>query len=112
MSPSYHSSGLARCPSHRLGGALERPQICAQVGLAPCFAWFPVVFTKKSVGRVTAALRIAPMIIPVVINPWRAVRFLLIVMITIFGTFAGLYVMQAAFEPVTKVTAIPIARKH
>jgi hypothetical protein len=52
------------------------------------------------------------MIIPVVINPWRAVRFLLIVMITIFGTFAGLYVMQAAFEPVTKVTAIPIARKH
>jgi len=38
---------------------------------------------------------------------WRAVRFLLIVMVTIFGTFAGLYVMQAAFEPVSKVTSIP-----
>ena len=42
------------------------------------------------------------MIIPVVITPWRAVRFLLIVMATIFGTFVGMYVMQAAIEPVSK----------
>ena len=38
---------------------------------------------------------------------WRAVRFLLIVMATIFVTSGGLYIMQAAFEPVSKVTAIP-----
>ena len=44
--------------------------------------------------------------IPVVI-PWRAVRFLLIVMATIFGIFSGLYVLEAAFEPVSKVTASP-----
>jgi hypothetical protein len=46
------------------------------------------------------------MIIPIVITSRRAVRFLLIVMITIFGTSFGVYVMQAAFEPVSKVTAI------
>jgi hypothetical protein len=46
------------------------------------------------------------MIIPV-ITPWRAVRFLLIVMATIFGTSVAVYVMQATFEPVSKVTAIP-----
>jgi hypothetical protein len=28
-------------------------------------------------------------------------------MATIFGTFVGMYVMQAAIEPVSKVTAIP-----
>ena len=39
-------------------------------------------------------------------HPVCAVRFLLIVMATIFGTFVGMYVMQAAIEPVSKVTAI------
>jgi hypothetical protein len=48
------------------------------------------------------------MIIPVVTNPWRAVRFLLVALATIFGIFGGLYVLEAAFEPVSKVTAIPM----
>jgi hypothetical protein len=50
------------------------------------------------------------MIIPVVIIPipWRAVRrFLLIVMAIILGIFGGLYVMQAAFEPVPKEMGTP-----
>jgi hypothetical protein len=48
------------------------------------------------------------MIFPVVIIPWHALRFLLIVMAVIFGTSFGLYVMQAAFEPVSKVTRNPV----
>jgi hypothetical protein len=48
------------------------------------------------------------MIIPVVIIPWRAVRFFLIAMAIVFGLLGGLFVLQAYFfEPVPNETAIP-----
>jgi hypothetical protein len=46
------------------------------------------------------------MIVPVVIIPWHG-QVPTDREATIFGIFGGLYVMQAAFEPVSKVTSNP-----
>jgi len=49
------------------------------------------------------------MIIPILIIPWRTVRFFLIAMTIVFGVIlGGLYVLQAAFEPVPQEATKPM----